>query len=668
MYHLLVPLIPALLSALLFLPAAVQAQHIPAASGTRIVVISDFNSSYGSVDYPWHVDSVIARIPAWNADLVLSAGDLIAGQRLSLTDENMQQMWDAFSDRILLPLTRNGVPFGFTLGNHDASSFPAYDRDRRFARDFWLDPAHDPLLDFHDRSHYPFYFSFVHSDLFLVSWYASSSVIDNEQKNWLRQQLGSQQARDASMRVLIGHLPVHAVAEGRNRRGENLDNPDELMQLLDELGIDLYVCGHHHAYYPARKNGIRFIHAGAIGDGPRPLIGSTLPPRKAFTIVDLVRNNEAGDATHGSADHIHKTGVVTHAAGVYTHGGGDHTHGISDFTSGTGDHTHGADDFTNGTGDYIHRAGDFTNGTGDYIHRAGDVTSGTGPYHIRRTSYNPDDWSLINEDELPRYIRGVNGYITRDGLHPLPEYSGVLSAFHTPGVLPDALTGETDYSATFENGNLHIQVNYSDFRSAVTGISLRMGTPAENGRILARTTIPAGVSWPAGDVGRPAGSDLPAAHRQSGTLELTHTLQTFDAEALAAGLLYIALETVGSPGGAARAHLYPPHWTCDAKGYGRQGVPGIEHTESGYHLAWTRAHPLTAEPVFYSVDVAADSAFSSLPGRIPAGTGLQQTINEKTLKRLAARAGVQPEQLYIRITATDGAVHCTSPVFQLNNQ
>jgi hypothetical protein len=604
MHRFFIIAIIAVFTALLLYTHELSAQQIPPGSDTRIVVISDFNSSYGSTDYPWHVDSVIARIPGWNPDLVLSAGDLIAGQRLSLTDQNMREMWDVFSRRILLPLTRNGVPFGFTLGNHDASSFPAYERDRRFARDFWLDPAHDPLLEFHDGSHFPFYFSFVHNDLFLVSWYASSSVIGEDQKNWLHDQLASRQARDASMRILVGHLPVHAVAEGRNRRGENLDNPDELMQLLQNLGIDLYVCGHHHAFYPAVKNGIRFIHAGAVGDGPRPLVGSTLEPRKAFTIIDLEkRGQEQGEPMPSGL-------LRTEAAG-----------------------------------------------------------SEPTPYHIRRSSFNPDDWSAISEDELPRYIRGVNGHITRDGLHPRSDYAGVLSAFNTRAVMPDALTGEAGYSATFVNGDLHIAVNYEDFGSAVTGISLRMGTPAENGRVLARTTR-AGAEGRlniSGSAYQAPGAVSPGPLSQSGTLELTHNPGIPDAEALAAGLLYITLETVGSPNGAVRAHLYPSGWSCDASWFGMQDVPHTEHTGSGYDMAWNRVHPLTAEPVFYSVDVAADSVFTSVIDRIPAGTGLRLFINDQTPARLAKRAGVTSEQLYFRITATDGAVHCSSPHFQLNN-
>ena len=54
-------------------------------------------------------------------DLVISAGDLIAGQKASLTAPQVQAMWAAFDQSVRGPLAQAGIPFAFTLGNHDAS-------------------------------------------------------------------------------------------------------------------------------------------------------------------------------------------------------------------------------------------------------------------------------------------------------------------------------------------------------------------------------------------------------------------------------------------------------------------------------------------------------------------------------------------------------------------
>jgi hypothetical protein len=69
------------------------------------VVISDLNGAYGSTDYDPEVDQAIALMPFWNPDLVLCSGDMIAGQRTSLTRVQIQAMWAAFDRHVAAPLT-----------------------------------------------------------------------------------------------------------------------------------------------------------------------------------------------------------------------------------------------------------------------------------------------------------------------------------------------------------------------------------------------------------------------------------------------------------------------------------------------------------------------------------------------------------------------------------
>ncbi len=72
-------------------PAGVQAPaRTPAPAGppaaraaTRVVVLSDFNESYGSVHYASTVGDAVRRTAALRPDLVISTGDMIAGQRLA---------------------------------------------------------------------------------------------------------------------------------------------------------------------------------------------------------------------------------------------------------------------------------------------------------------------------------------------------------------------------------------------------------------------------------------------------------------------------------------------------------------------------------------------------------------------------------------------------------
>ncbi|MCD0159445.1 metallophosphoesterase, partial [Deinococcus sp. 6GRE01] len=138
---------------LLLLPLLLSAAPVSPAlsSPVRVAILSDFNGTYGSTSYPPALGRSVARIVNdWRPDAVLSAGDLIAGQKASLTDAQVRAMWAAFDRDVRVRLNRAGIPFAFTPGNHDAS----LPRDRREARTYWQ--AHPPALTFVDRADFPF--------------------------------------------------------------------------------------------------------------------------------------------------------------------------------------------------------------------------------------------------------------------------------------------------------------------------------------------------------------------------------------------------------------------------------------------------------------------------------------------------------------------------------
>jgi hypothetical protein len=105
--------------------------------------------------------------------------------------------------------------------------------------------------------------------------------------HWLQKQLTGESARRAAFRIVLGHLPLFSVAEGRDRPGEVLAGTDSLVALLQGLDVDMYISGHHHAYYPARRGRLELLHAGAVGDGPRPLLGRPEPSPRTVTLLDF---------------------------------------------------------------------------------------------------------------------------------------------------------------------------------------------------------------------------------------------------------------------------------------------------------------------------------------------------------------------------------------------
>jgi hypothetical protein len=254
----------------------------------RVVVLSDLNSSYGSTEYDPEVGHAVRRtVDEWRPDLVLIAGDMIAGQRPALEDANVRAMWAAFDSVVAAPLRRAGIPLAVTMGNHDGSAHPGHERDRRLAAEYWGTRQADILIL--DGGRYPFYYAFTRGDVFFLVLDASTGAVvaDTAQMAWLATALASREARSAGLRVSMGHVPLYAVAEGRDRPGEVQAHPDSLRSIMETAGVRLHISGHHHAYYPGRVGALDLLHAGALGQGPRTLLGSDLPPARTVTILDL---------------------------------------------------------------------------------------------------------------------------------------------------------------------------------------------------------------------------------------------------------------------------------------------------------------------------------------------------------------------------------------------
>lgn len=265
----------------------------PPRGDVRLAVISDLNSAYGSVTYDPEVTKAVQLLPFWNPTLVLCSGDMVAGQdpRLSVTELNA--MWAGFDKTVAAPLRQMQLPFGFTVGNHDASSARGssgnflFQQERDIAKAYWQDPAHAPGVQFIDRNDFPFYYTFESNEIFFLVWDGSSSQIPAAKLAWVEQALASEKAQSAKLRILIGHLPLYAVAVDRDQPGDVMDNADTVRSLLEKYNVHTYISGHHHAYYPGYRGALQLLHTGLLGSGARPLLSGSLAPGKTLTIIDV---------------------------------------------------------------------------------------------------------------------------------------------------------------------------------------------------------------------------------------------------------------------------------------------------------------------------------------------------------------------------------------------
>lgn len=264
----------------------------PTRGDVRIVLISDLNSAYGSTDYIDQVKQAIAFVPDWEPDLVLCGGDMVAGQDNTLKPSEIEAMWQGFDKHIAAPIRKAKLPFGFTIGNHDASgsSFGGksnFENDRKAVIKYWSDPKHDTNLNFVDRAGFPFYYTFEQNDIFFLTWDASTAEIPSEQLKWAEKSLSSELAQKAKLRIAIGHLPLYAVAKGRETAGNYLEDADRLRALFEKYNVHTYISGHNHAYYPAHKGKLELLNAGVLGDGPRRLLTGDITPNRTVSVIDI---------------------------------------------------------------------------------------------------------------------------------------------------------------------------------------------------------------------------------------------------------------------------------------------------------------------------------------------------------------------------------------------
>jgi hypothetical protein len=140
----------------------------PPRGDVRLLVISDLNGIYGATDYDPEVDQGMELIPFWQPDMVICSGDMVAGQSPTLSPEKIRAMWASFDEHIAAPLRRAEIPYGFTIGNHDASSALGvkgnflFQQERDLAAEYWHNSQHDPGIKFIDRYEFPFYYTFEH--------------------------------------------------------------------------------------------------------------------------------------------------------------------------------------------------------------------------------------------------------------------------------------------------------------------------------------------------------------------------------------------------------------------------------------------------------------------------------------------------------------------------
>ncbi|HLS28001.1 MAG TPA: metallophosphoesterase, partial [Opitutales bacterium] len=218
---------------------------------------------------------------------VVSAGDLVAGQKRGLEDDEIWAMWDGFTSAVTSPLQKAGIPFAPVAGNHDASGYPAFVREREIFQEHWRKPDQKPDFQFIDDEHYPLFYTFSYKNtFFMVLDVTTLEPLPDAKWEWMETQLT--EASDFNLRFASAHVPPYPIAQGREHEIIPAPDNDRLHALFVEHGLDVFLTGHHHAYFKGRKEGLNLVSLNCAGNGPRPLIGEEAAQPQSFLVIDIV--------------------------------------------------------------------------------------------------------------------------------------------------------------------------------------------------------------------------------------------------------------------------------------------------------------------------------------------------------------------------------------------
>lgn len=236
------------------------------ANGQTIALVSDLNGRYGSTEYNARVSRAVEDIIAARPSVVVSAGDMVAGQQQPRLDrDRLEAMWRGFFSTFADPLMDAGIPLWVVPGNHDASAYPQFRLERDTYRAEWS--ARAPGASLIDGSDWPLRFATWLDDILVVGFDATMpGAVAAEEFEFVRRTLEAN-ARQARFVLVVSHLPFWPVSRGRERE---ILRDEAFLDLLHRHDVDAYASGHHHLFYAGYDDrGMLHVSIGALGGNVR---------------------------------------------------------------------------------------------------------------------------------------------------------------------------------------------------------------------------------------------------------------------------------------------------------------------------------------------------------------------------------------------------------------
>jgi len=238
-------------------PIPLIAQQKADSSSARFLIIGDWGG-FASKNQK-AVAAAMGKEAQINHDqFVITVGDNYHGKGIaSATDPRWKTEYEEIYSAISLQ-----IPWYPTLGNHDYEGSPQAELDyskyskrwkfhhRYYAQEKKIDDSTKILIVHLDTS--PFVTEYQQHD----DQYHVKSQNTADQLHWLDSLLAATKDRWV---IVVGHHPIYSAAP---KHGDTPEMQSEVLPILEEHHVPVYVCGHDHVMQQLKDNGMNFFICG----------------------------------------------------------------------------------------------------------------------------------------------------------------------------------------------------------------------------------------------------------------------------------------------------------------------------------------------------------------------------------------------------------------------
>lgn len=278
----------------------VRAAGTPLSADTTLRTAPPADSS--SISFSFVGDSCSApgnAAATYNAMLAHSPNGFCVtlGDLAGRGEDNLTDYWQSHFFAPAAPFVKQ-VSMYPCIGNHelyDETSFPDFVYPVKYL-DNWSLPT--------DNSGTEFYYSFDKGPVHFVSvdnWWSSYSP-GSSQYNWLA---GDLAATDRTWKIVFAHNGPYVSQS--NKSDGSLTVRSNLVPLLEQRGVDLFLHGHYHEYQRNHVNGVTYVLQGTGGqslggksDDSQSYVQAYAAGEYCFTRLDIQGNRMLGQCLRTS--------------------------------------------------------------------------------------------------------------------------------------------------------------------------------------------------------------------------------------------------------------------------------------------------------------------------------------------------------------------------------